>query len=186
MSFLCSCLIRWKGGSAARRLEAAAAAPGEAQHRKLLEITSRNRDTEYGREHGFADIRGFGEWRKRVPVVTYEDIRARVERVTRGEKNVLTAEDPVMFAQTSGTTGQPKYIPITPTCRRAYAGPLRAWLYHALRDHPGMSRGKVVSLVSPAVEGWTSSGLAYGSTSGLMYRNVPWVIRQVYAVSADG
>jgi hypothetical protein len=182
MSFLCTSLIRWKGGSAARKLEAAAEAPGEAQYRKLLEITARNRDTEYGRKYGFGGVKGFGEWRKQVPVVTYEDIRPLVERVIRGEKNILTAEDPVMFAQTSGTTGEPKYVPITPTCQKEYAAPLRAWLYYALRDHPAMGRGKVVSLVSPAVEGWTSSGLPYGSTSGHMYRNVPWVIRQVYAI----
>src|SRR5262245_6567811 len=104
MAFLVSGLIRWKGGIAARKLEAAARAPGEVQYRKLLQFTSRNRDTEYGRQYGFAGIKGFGEWRKQVPVVSYEDIRSLVERVTRGEKNVLTAEDPVMFAQTSGTS----------------------------------------------------------------------------------
>ncbi len=31
---------------------------------------------------------------------------------------MLTAEDPVLFAQTSGTTGRPKYIPVTATCRK--------------------------------------------------------------------
>jgi hypothetical protein len=147
-----------------------------------LEITARNRDTEYGRKHGFAGVKGFGEWRKQVPVVNYEDLRPLVERVTRGERNILTAEDPVMFAQTSGTTGEPKYIPITPTCQKRCSIPLRVWLYHARRDHPAICHGKVVSLVSPAVEGRTPAGLPYGSTSGHMYRNVPWVIRNTYAV----
>ena len=36
-----------------------------------------------------------------------------MQRVVAGEHNIFTAEAPVMFAQTSGTTGDPKYIPVT-------------------------------------------------------------------------
>jgi hypothetical protein len=63
-----------------------------------------------------------------------------------------------MFARTSGTTGRPKHGPITPTCRgRDHADQFRTWLHHASTDHPGMYRGKILSLVfPPAEEGRTS------------------------------
>jgi len=183
MSLLASFLVRIAGRSAARRFEAATRDPLGTQERKLLEILQRNKDTEYGREYGFAAIRNLADYRARVPVVDYDAIKDRVKRVTRGEKNVLTAEDPVMFAQTSGTTGEAKYIPVTPSCRgRDHSDQMRTWTYHASTMHPRMFRGRVLSMVSPAVEGHTECGLPYGSASGYIYKNMPRAVRGSYAL----
>src|ERR687891_245567 len=183
MSILFQALIAIAGGAAARRFEAAASDPIGAQHKKLLAIVEKNQGTEYGKQYGFANVKTLKDWQKAVPIVDYEDMRERVDRMTRGEKNVLTAESPVMFAKTSGTTGQAKYIPVTPTCQgRDHADQLRAWLHYAHKDHPGMFRGKVFSLVSPAVEGYTHCGIPYGSTSGVVYRDMPWAVKSTYAV----
>lgn len=183
MSLLAHTLIAFAGRAAARRFEAATRDPVAAQRRKLMAIVEKNQETEYGKEHGFSGVKSLEDWRKSVPIVTYESIRARFERMTRGEKNVLTAEAPVMFAKTSGTTGQPKYIPVTPTCQgRDHADQLRTWLHYARADHPAMFSGKVLSLVSPAVEGYTPCGVPYGSTSGAVYRDMPSVVRSTYAV----
>jgi hypothetical protein len=105
MSFAASLAISWAGRGAARRFDQSTHDPMGAQRRKLTEILARNRDTEYGLEHGFAAVRNHQHYAKAVPVVSYNDIEARVTRMTDGEKNILTAEDPVMFARTSGTTG---------------------------------------------------------------------------------
>jgi len=182
MSRLASLLIRLAARSAARRFEAVTRDPAAAQQQLLRQILERNRDTEYGREYGFGAIRNLDDWRRAVPPVDYEAIRGRVERVTRGEPNVLTAESPVMFARSSGTTGEPKFIPVTPTCRgRDHAGTMRVWLHHAVGRHPSIFRRQVISLVSPAVEGHTPSGLPYGSTSGQIYRDMPRWVRGTYA-----
>lgn len=104
-----------------------------------------------------------------------------VDRMLHGEDGVLTAERPVMFARTSGTTGRPKHVPITPTCRgRDHADQFRTWLHHASTDHPGMYRGKILSLVSPAEEGRTPAGIPYGSVSGVIYRDNPAPVRALY------
>lgn len=183
MSVLARTLIAFAGRAAARRFEAATCDPVGTQHKKLMAIVERNQNTEYGEEHGFSSVKSLKDWQKAVPIVAYEDIRERVEKMIRGEKNVLTAEPPVMFAKTSGTTGQAKYIPVTQTCQgRDHADQLRAWLHYARADHPGMFSGKVFSLVSPAVEGHTPCGIPYGSTSGVVYRDMPWAVRSTYAV----
>jgi hypothetical protein len=183
MGTLASLLIRTMGRAAARRFELATRDPRGTQLRKLQEIAERNRDTEYGRAHGFAGVRSLADWRQRVPVVSYEDIQDRVGRVVRGERNVLTAEDPVLFARTSGTTGDAKYVPITPTCQgRDQKDPMRTWFWHASRAHPRIFQGHVVSLVSPAVEGHTPSGVPFGSTSGHLYKHMPGLVRGTYLV----
>jgi hypothetical protein len=171
------------GKQAAARFRAATRSVEASQTRKLLEILRKNEGTEYGREHGFAGLSSLEAYERAVPVIGYQDISERVERMARGEANVLTAENPLMFARTSGTTGKPKLIPVTPTCRgRDHSDQMRTWLYHAQVDHPGIFRGKVMSLVSPAVEGRTEAGIPYGSTSGSIYRNLPSLIQRTYLV----
>lgn len=183
MGTLASFVIKTLGRASAKRFEAATKDPVGTQLRKLRELVTRNAGTEYGREYGFQGIGDLAAWRKAVPVVTYEDIKSRVERVTRGEKNVLTAEDPVMFARTSGTTGDAKYVPVTPTCQgRDHSDQMRTWFAHALAAHPGIFKRSVVSLVSPAVEGHAPSGVPYGSTSGHIYKTMPGIVRGTYLV----
>jgi hypothetical protein len=182
MAILSRTLIPMMGRRAARRFDSAWMDPERSQQRVLARILERNRGTEYGHRFGFPDIQTLAQWRARVPVVDYEDLRPWIDRVAGGEENVLTAEVPSMFARTSGTTGRPKLIPVTRTCRRRHADQIRTWCFHAWRDHPTIWSAKVLSLVSPAVEGWTASGIAYGSASGHVYRSLPRVARSAYAI----
>jgi hypothetical protein len=177
---LATLLIAFKSRLAARPFQKALQDPVGTQQRLLLAILRRNQDTEYGRAYGFAAIRSLEDYRGNVPIIDYEDIRERIQRMTHGEKNVLTAETPLLFAQTSGTTGDPKYIPFTPTCRKAAA--TSTWLHFARRDHPEMFDGKVITIVSPAIEGHTPSGIPYGSTSGMVIRELPGIVQSAYAV----
>jgi hypothetical protein len=177
---LATTLIALKSRLAARPFQKALKDPAGTQQRLLLSILRRNQDTEYGRAYGFSSIHSLEDYQGNVPVIDYEDIRERIGRMTRGEKNVLTAETPVLFAQTSGTTGDPKYIPVTPTCQKAGATP--TWLHFARRDHPEMFAGKVITIVSPAIEGHTPSGIPFGSTSGMVIRELPGIVQSAYAV----
>jgi hypothetical protein len=183
MSFLARSLIMIAGRGAAKRFDDATRDPAGTQHAKLMEILQRNKDTEYGKKYGFGDIRSMADYRKRVPIVSYEDVRPFMDRITRGESNVLIAETPVMFNQTSGTTGDAKYIPVTPTCQgRDHSDQMRTWMYHAFKTHPGASKGKIVAIVSPAIEGETPSGIPYGSASGAIYAGMPGVVKAQYAI----
>ena len=176
-------IIKFVAGRSAGRIEPATHDPMRAQREKLLSILRRNQDTEYGRKYGFARVGTIEDYQKQVPVVNYEDIREDMQRVVEGARNVFTAEDPVMFAQTSGTVGSPKYIPVTPTCNsRDHKDTFRTWIAHAGKDHRKMFSGKIVSLVSPAVEGHVPCGIPFGSASGQIYRSMPRVIRRGYAI----
>ncbi len=180
MSWIASFLIGQAAKKGAARFEAATKEPAKAQEALLQQRMQKNRDTEYGREYGFAEVTDRRSYAERVPVVDYEAIRERIDRVTSGAENILTAENPILFAQTSGTTGKPKFIPVTPTCRSG--GGMTTWLHYIKRDHPGAFKGKIFSIVSPAVEGHTDGGLPYGSTSGMIVKEMPKVVQGIYAV----
>ncbi len=182
MSFASS-LIHFVNSRSARRFEVATHDLAGTQTRKLMTLVKQNAGTEYGKRYGFDSIQTVEDYQKRVPIITYEDIKQDMQKVTEGATNVFTAEDPVMFAQTSGTTGDPKFIPVTPTDKgRAHKDVMRTWLYHARSAHPHIFDGKLVTLVSPAVEGYTPAGIPYGSTSGHMYRNMPRIVSRLYSI----
>jgi hypothetical protein len=176
-------LITFVGKQSARRFDEATRDPRRTQTELLLGMLRRNADTEYGRRYNFASINSIADYQEQVPLITYADIQQDMERVAGGAGNVFTAEDPVMFAQTSGTTGKPKFIPVTPTDQgRAHKDQMRTWLYYAQKAHPGILDYKVVSMVSPAIEGHTESGVPFGSTSGHIYKNMPGVVRRAYSI----
>ena len=92
--------------------------PMSAQKKLLMELLEENKDTEYGRKYGFAEIKSIEEYQKRVPVTEYEDYAEYIERMVEGgEENLISGKKPVWYNKTSGTVGEPKKIPYTQTSR---------------------------------------------------------------------
>jgi hypothetical protein len=82
------------------------------QRELLARLLATNADTTFGREHGFAQVRDLREYRRAVPIRPYAAFRPLVDRALAGERNVLTAADPVLYFATAGTTGAPKRVPV--------------------------------------------------------------------------
>ncbi|MFJ9693247.1 GH3 auxin-responsive promoter family protein [Kitasatospora sp. NPDC101183] len=122
-----------------RALRAAFADAQGAQRRVLADLLAFNSGTEYGRRHGFARIRTLDEYRRAVPVQTYADLEPWIERAAAGEPGVLTADRPAVFFTSSGSTGAPKKIPVTPRFVRTTFLPfyLAAWA-PLIEDFPGV------------------------------------------------
>jgi hypothetical protein len=149
-----------------RIMECAFAAPRRAQEVKLKSILSRNAETVFGRFHGFAKFSTIQEFRRCVPLSTYDDLRPLIDRSARGEKGILTAEDPFFFAVTSGTTGPRKLIPLTASLERDWTQAQVYWNARLVRDKDTYGRGKYLALVSSCLEEPTEAGLPCGSISG--------------------
>jgi GH3 auxin-responsive promoter len=165
-----------------RAFESATRDPEGAQTRVLTRLLRGNADTLFGRRHGFATIGSAAEYARRVPIHDYEALRPYVARIMAGETAVLTAEAPFMFTTTSGTTGEPKFIPVTTGWARSMASLMRLWSVYAVRDHPEMLDHQVLTIVGPASEGVAPGGLPYGAMTGLTYQRLPWLIRRRHAL----
>ena len=80
----------------------------------LQRLLRDNQDTEYGRKYHFSDIKSIDDYRKNVPMTTYEDYEGYINRMTEnGERSLLTNYPIAYYASTSGTSGSPKKIPVT-------------------------------------------------------------------------
>ena len=88
---------------------------GDVVQREVLdELLQQASRTEIGQRYGFGDGMTYAQFRERVPLHSYEDLRPDVMRMVRGEKNVLWRGVVRRFAQSSGTSdGKSKYIPIS-------------------------------------------------------------------------
>lgn len=164
------------------RFFAAARDAETTQHRVLFEKLRRHAESDYGREHGFARIRSYGDFAARVPVRCYEDFAPYIERMKRGEARVLLGPGGrvLMFALTSGTTREPKYIPVTPEFLAEYRRGWNAWGLRALLDHPGCFLRSIVQVSSPMNEHYTEAGIPCGAITGLMAATQKRLVRRYY------
>ena len=87
--------------------------PFGVNERLLLQILRDNKDTEYGRRYDFEHITSYEDYKKQVPVITYDDIAGDLDRMLAGEKDILTAYPFSHMNETSGTIGKPKLVPMT-------------------------------------------------------------------------
>ncbi len=164
-----------------RRFREALQNPGEVQRRKLAEIIARNQDTAFGNDHHFSKINNYQDFASYVPSRDYEYFRPYVDRLARGESRQLTAEDPFMFATTSGTTAKPKFIPITSGHLKDYTHAFQIHNYHLVDTFKKAAEGRFLIIVSNDEEGRTEAGIPYGAVSGLLNRRQPNIIKRHFA-----
>src|SRR5574341_1614260 len=155
--------------------------PRAAQTQRLLQIIQRNQSTAFGLDHGFNAIRTIEDYRRQMPIGDYERVRSYIDRAKLGERAVRTAEPILMFTMTSGSTGEPKLIPVTDSTRASHSKLTKLWYGRAFHDHPRCGDGKVFGIVGAAVEGHTAGGIPFGAASGLIYRSSPGWIRRTHA-----
>lgn len=105
------------------------------QHRVLSDFLEFNASTEYAKQHGYDRIRTLEDFRKAVPVQTYQDLEPWIERAAAGEPGVLTADRPAVFFTSSGSTGAHKKIPVTPQFMRTTFFPFYYAAWAPLLEH---------------------------------------------------
>ena len=148
-----------------RRFSRDVDAPRAAQTVRLLSLVGRARDTDFGRAHGFGSIKNWQDFKRNVPIRAYEDFEPYLKRMVSGEDNVLIPDRPYYFGRSSGTTGTPKYIPVTPAYVAEYRQPRRVWARQVMQAFPGLVRGKILTMHSPRIDGVTQGGTPYGSVT---------------------
>ena len=87
--------------------------PIETQQKVFNYLLDKAKDTEFGNDHDFKNIKSFNDFQNNVPVTDYEGLTSYVNKVIEGESDILWPGKPLYFAKTSGTTSGAKFIPLT-------------------------------------------------------------------------
>lgn len=167
--------------------------PNFSAYKTLQRILRHNQYTEYGKAHHFSEIlqattpeQLFIRYQRAVKPNDYEKLRPYVERQKNGEKDVIISGRPIMYATTSGTTGKPKWVPISRMyLYNLYHRMSEHWLYIFIRQRPRAFGGHILQIVGKEVEGYAPDGTLYGSVSGVLVKEIPHILRKRYTAPPD-
>lgn len=154
------------------------------QRQVLFSKLRRNAESDFGREHGFSTIESVADFRRRMPITTYDYYRPYIERVKRGEFTAMfgSGSRVLMFALTSGTTDHAKFIPITQEFLSEYRQGWNLWGVRTYIDHMKLVHLKTMQLTSNWRQFQTEAGIPCGNISGLAAETAPLVSRRIFIV----
>jgi hypothetical protein len=149
------------------------------QKKTLAYLVSHAKNTKFGKAHHFEQIKSYEDFKKRVPIADYEDLRPFINRITKGEENVLWPGKPAYLAKTSGTTSGIKYIPISkesmPEHIKAARNALLSYIHET--GKADFVDGKMIFLQgSPVLD--VKARVSTGRLSGIVAHHVPGYLQK--------
>ena len=154
--------------------------PRLAQLEVFHSLVRSARYTEWGRRHGYERIKDPNDFRERVPLQDHEDVKEYVERLRKGEQNLLWPTDIRWFAKSSGTTGsRSKFIPVSrealEDCHYKGGKDLIALHYEHFPESKLFDGRSLVVGGSSSIEQFRADAYS-GDLSAIIIRNLPlWV-----------
>lgn len=144
------------------------------QLKVFKELVRTAKNTSFGRDHHFDEIKSYADFRRHVPLADYEELKPYIERVKNGEIDILWPGQPIYLSKTSGTTSGTKFIPITKASISNHINSARNALLMYIHE-TGNSKfldGKLLFL-SGSPELSELSGIRLGRLSGIVNHHIP-------------
>ncbi len=148
--------------------------PIETQRNVFEDLIRQAKKTKFGIDHHFNQIKTFKDFTQNVPVRDYEELKPYIDKVVKGEENILWNGKPLYFAKTSGTTSGAKYIPLTKESMPFHIEAARNAILHYIHEtgNADFVDGKMIFLQgSPILE--QKNGIKLGRLSGIVAHFVP-------------
>jgi len=148
--------------------------PVETQQKVFKSLIENAKETKFGKDHRFNEIKTIDDFQKNVPVRDYEDLKSYIDKVKLGEENILWKGKPLYFAKTSGTTSGAKYIPLTKESMPTHINASRNAILHYIHEtgNADFVDGKMIFLQgSPILT--EKYGIKFGRLSGIAAHFVP-------------
>lgn len=148
----------------------------QLQMQVLHRLVNKAKDTEWGRNHGFASVSSYEDFAKTSDVNTYEELKLAIDRMRQGESDILWPGKVRWYAKSSGTTNdKSKFIPVSKDGLKDthYAGGRDAVTWY-LRNNP-QSRifdGKALILGGSHVPNYNTKNSLVGDLSAILIENI--------------
>lgn len=153
---------RWADGLKVRnRLEEITYDPMRSQEDLVMRMMRENAKTDFGRKYGFENIRNLDDFRRYVPLTTYDEYSDYIERIANGEKNILTTYHTDHFSLLSGIRKLPQS---QWNVQSAFDYGFSAGFYVA-GHHGYLTDGMTLNLVDNSIE-LLPSGMTVSGTLG--------------------
>ncbi|MEM7162130.1 MAG: GH3 auxin-responsive promoter family protein [Bacteroidota bacterium] len=154
--------------------------PSEVQNELIMNLVQKAQYTEWGVKYDYKSIKRINEFKSRVPISRYEDLKPVFDRIYRGEENLLWPGEMNFFAKSSGTTaGKSKLIPVSKEaledCHFQGGKDLLA-MYVRSNENSKVYAGNTLVVGGSGQECEYRSNAYYGDLSAIIMSNLPlWV-----------
>jgi hypothetical protein len=111
---LINAVLSWLMKKRIHQIELFMKYPHEVQQELFRKLINAANSTEYGILFDYKSINRPEHFKERVPINDYNSIKPYIDRLMRGEQNILWNSDIKWFAKSSGTTSdKSKFIPVS-------------------------------------------------------------------------
>ncbi|MDH5825318.1 GH3 auxin-responsive promoter family protein [Sphingobacterium sp. SG20118] len=152
--------------------------PHDVQEEWFQSLISSAEATEWGKKYDYNSILTPEEFKNRVPIQDYNSLKPYIDRMIKGEQNILWPSDIKWFAKSSGTTSdRSKYIPVSEECLTEchfQGGKDMLTIYFNNCPDSQIFAGKSVVLGGSSQINSFSSDSYYGDLSSILLRNLPF------------
>jgi len=185
-----SSIITWAMKKRAHQTELFIKYPLDVQNDVFLNLINTAKDTEWGKKHHFRSIKTQEEFQKKVPLSTYETIFPYIERLMKGEQNILWPTEISWFSKSSGTTNdRSKFIPVSEEALQdchVKAGKDMMCFYINNFNHKALFSGKSLSLGGSLGENpYKKGSYTTGDVSAIFMTNLPFWAEFMRAPNLD-
>lgn len=161
-----------------KELERFLSHPHLVQEKLLSGLLEKGKNTEWGKKYGYSSLRGVDDYQRNVPVSSYENLFPYIDRMMKGEQNVLWSSRIDWFSKSSGTTNaRSKFIPVSKECLHEchYKGgkDLLAF-YFTNFPESGLFSGKGLGIGGTYYENPFRKNSWYGDISAVIMANLPF------------
>ncbi len=151
--------------------------PNEMQDEWQYKLVKSAKDTEFGKKHHFANINSYYDFKEQIPLQDYETLKPFIERVRKGEQNILWNTEIKWFAKSSGTTDKSKFLPVSKESLDGchYKGGRDMVTLHCINNPTTqLFTGKNLALGGSHQTQYTGSYESYhGDVSAIVIQNLP-------------
>lgn len=152
--------------------------PENSQREILQDLITSAQYTEFGRLHGFSDIFSLSDFKKRVPLHEYDDLKHYIHRLMDGEENLLWNTPVYWFSKSSGTTSdKSKFIPVTEETLQDshYKGAKDVLtMYYNFNPNSNLLTGKGLVIGGSHTIHQLNDEVQYGDLSAVLLQNAPF------------
>ena len=152
--------------------------PIQAQSKTLKNLINNGKNTLFGQQHFFKEIKGYDDFKDSIPIRDYEKFKIYIDRIMKGESDVIWPGKPVYFSKTSGTTSGIKNIPIFKNAIKTHINSARDSILQYILNSGDTSfiKGKQIFIQgSPLLK--TKKGIKIGRLSGIVAHHVPFYMK---------
>jgi hypothetical protein len=151
--------------------------PNEVQEEWFEQLVAGAENTEWGKLYGYKSIENLAQFKERVPIQNYDTLKPYIERMLKGEQNVLWPSEIRWFAKSSGTTSdRSKFIPVSEESLEEChfkGGKDMLTLYFNNRPNARIFTGKSLTLGGSHQVGQLNADTFFGDLSAVIMKNLP-------------